>query len=98
MADRPGTLEYSRNERRRIAPTRNDWYVALFVTIAAIAGLIGVVGISSMIFLWINLKWLDQPELLPWWVIVVGFLFYGGALTLAYFAGRLARRRVRPAG
>jgi hypothetical protein len=98
MPEDPVILRYSANERRRIAPTRSDWYIALFSVIAGIAGLIGFVGIASMAVMWIKPAWFHQPEPLPWWVFAIGFAFYGLALALAFFAARLARRRARPAG
>ena len=98
MADDPGILSYSRNEKRRIAPSRSDWYIALFSAIAGIAGLIGLVGFVSMAIMWLKPAWFDQSEPMPWWVFVIGFVFYGLAFTLSFFAARLARRRARPAG
>jgi hypothetical protein len=98
MPNGPAILHYSVNEKRRIAPTRSDWYVALFAVIAAIAGLIGFGGIASIAVIWIKPAWFNESEPLPWWFFAIGFPFYGGALALAFFAAKLARRRARPAG
>jgi hypothetical protein len=98
MSDRPATLAYSANERRRIAPSRSDWYIALFTVIAAVAGLIGLVGVVGFVVMWAKPAWFFDPSEPPWWYFVIEFLFYGGALTLAFLAARLARRRARPAG
>jgi hypothetical protein len=97
MPGRAASLEYSRNERRRIAPSRSDWYVALFLTISALSGVIGVGGVAAVVLFWINPAWLEQPEQPPEWFVALGLMFYGAATALAYSAARLALRRLRPA-
>src|SRR5581483_7422594 len=99
MRDRPATLAYSANEQRLTAPRRSDWYIALFTIIAAVAGLIGLLGVVAVVVMWAKPAWFFDPSEPPApCLFVLGLLFYGVALTLAFVAALLARRRAQPAG
>jgi hypothetical protein len=97
MRDYPAILAYSANEKRRIAPSRSDGYIALFTVIAVIAGLTGVLGIPPIIVAWAKPEWVGETERPPWSFLVLVLGFHGAALALAFVAGRLAWRRARPA-
>ena len=93
MRDDPAILAYSGNEKRPITPSRSDCYIALFTVLAVLAGLIGVLGILGVIVMWVKPFDQDRP---PWSFLLRGLGSSGASLALAFFAGRLARRRARP--
>ena len=97
MSNQPPSLSYAPKERRRIAPSRSDCYVAMFLMISAIAGVIGVVGVIGLVLIWFAPASLGFPEGPSGLYFGLGLALYGGALTIAFFAGRLVRRRLRPA-
>jgi hypothetical protein len=70
--------------------------VALYVVLAVVAGLIGIVGSAGLILLWVNPPSLGSPERPTGWFFGIAFLVYGGAFGLCLMATRLARQRARP--
>lgn len=97
MSNQRPSLEYApKDRRRRIAPSRSDCYVGLFLTISAIAGVLGVMGVAWTVLIWVHPDSLGLPEAPSGPDLGLEFALYGGALALAFFAGRLARRRLRP--
>jgi hypothetical protein len=98
MIERPATLDYSPHARRRVAPSRNDWSMALFIVLAVIAGLIGLAGMAGFFLLWVNPSSLQSPGRPSAWTCALCLVGYASFLTLALMAARFARRRTRPAG